>query len=417
MNWRELCPAAPEQIFLKQGSEQLSYAEFWRAVDREQVAPSEVLVATEQHSFASYIKLWAHLEAQGLCYFSPAWDQRDLATDELRLVRERFGKNGSALFLIRTSGSTGAPKFVIHNAANFLRKHHTHGLRFKSTFAFSSLHTIAGWETLFQVVATGATLVLPSAALNPQRVAQDLRREHIELFQTTPSFLQFMLLAGGFHENLPDLRTITYGSEPPYEECLSRLQAQLPGVRLLQTYGMSEIGIQLSDARALDPLSVQFNELVNMARINTEGILEVRSPTTMLGYLDGMTPATSDDGYFITGDMALRGPQGYQIRGRRDDQINVGGYKFYPAELENAILSDPRIADVTVIPIVSWLTSSSVTVRIWPKALEEAAKLREELPEFFQRILPPHMRPTRWEVLNEVPPPRAHKKIRRPLAS
>jgi len=58
------------------------------------------------------------------------------------------------------------------------------------------------------------------------------------------------------------------------------------------------------------------------------------------------------DGWFHTGDIATRDEEGYvYFLGRKDDMIVTGGENVYPAEVEEAILRNPKVADAAVLAV------------------------------------------------------------------
>ena len=83
------------------------------------------------------------------------------------------------------------------------------------------------------------------------------------------------------------------------------------------------------------------------------GEIQVRGPNLFLGYLDrpdATAGAMTADGWFRTGDMATRAPDGsLHIVGRRDtDLIESGGFRIGAGEIENVLLEHPGVADAAV---------------------------------------------------------------------
>ncbi|WP_055489888.1 acyl-CoA synthetase [Streptomyces sp. TP-A0356] len=129
----------------------------------------------------------------------------------------------------------------------------------------------------------------------------------------------------------------------------------------------------------------------------TVGEIQVRGPNLFTEYLnrpDATAAAFTPDGWFRTGDMAVRESDGYlRIVGRRaTDLIKSGGYKIGAGEIENALLEHPgvREAAVTGEPdddlgerIVAWVVPAD----------PEAPPGAEELADHVARRLAPHKRP------------------------
>jgi len=85
------------------------------------------------------------------------------------------------------------------------------------------------------------------------------------------------------------------------------------------------------------------------------GSLRYRETGPATRYLDdpGETTRAFRNGWFYPGDLASLNDQGYLFfKGRADDIINNGGIRFYPIEVETAILAHP---DVTEAAVFAWL--------------------------------------------------------------
>jgi malonyl-CoA/methylmalonyl-CoA synthetase len=139
----------------------------------------------------------------------------------------------------------------------------------------------------------------------------------------------------------------------------------------------------------------------------TVGEIQVRGPNLFTGYLnrpDATEAAFTADGWFRTGDMAVRDPDGYvRIVGRKaTDLIKSGGYKIGAGEIENALLEHAgvREAAVTGEPdadlgerIVAWVVPTS------PQSPPSA----EELADHVAARLAPHKRPRIVHYLSSLP--------------
>jgi malonyl-CoA/methylmalonyl-CoA synthetase len=87
---------------------------------------------------------------------------------------------------------------------------------------------------------------------------------------------------------------------------------------------------------------------------NEVGEVQICSPHLFSGYW-GRPDATADafeDGWFKTGDLGVRSPDGYYaLRGRRGDLIISGGFNIYPREIEELLLEDRRVREAAVVGI------------------------------------------------------------------
>jgi len=275
--------------------------------------------------------------------------------------------------VIFTSGSSGNPKSVVHDVSRILAKHEKPRPAAR-TLSFLLFDHIGGFNTLVQTLASGGTLIIPSSQ-DPEIVSSSVARHKVELLPVTPTFLNLMLLSGA-HErhDLGSLRVVSYGTEPMPETTLDRAQKALPAVRFHQLYGMSEMGILKSKSRG--PW-VQLGGDGVETRI-VDGILHVKSPSAMLGYLDAPSPFL-EDGWMNTGDEVEVDGDWIRIKGRRSELINVGGQKVFPQEVENVIAQLDNIADVTVFGEPHALMGNVVACRVNLVAPEDPRALKTRL--------------------------------------
>ncbi|PXY32238.1 acyl-CoA synthetase [Prauserella muralis] len=181
-------------------------------------------------------------------------------------------------------------------------------------------------------------------------------------------------------------------------ETLMNTSVRADGERRPGTVGVPLRGVELrlvDDAER--PIAASDGETV--------GEIQVRGPNLFTEYLnrpDATAEAFTDDGWFRTGDMATRDPDGYvRIVGRKaTDIIKSGGYKIGAGEIENALLEHPAVAEVAVTGepdddlgerIVAWVVADGE-----PPA-------QRELAEHVARLLTPHKRPRVVRYLDALP--------------
>ena len=156
-----------------------------------------------------------------------------------------------------------------------------------------------------------------------------------------------MLVAGAHkRHDLSSLRLITYGAEPMPETTLVRLNREFPAVEFRQTYGLIELGVLRAKSAGNNSLLVKLGGEGYELRI-VDGMLEIKAKASMLGYLNAPSPFT-DDGYFRTGDRVEQHGEFVRIIGRESEQINVGGEKVFPVEVEDVLLECPLVVDAVV---------------------------------------------------------------------
>jgi acyl-coenzyme A synthetase/AMP-(fatty) acid ligase len=331
-------------------------------------------------------------------YHISGWDRVQStgvsAGHEYYLRLRKQDKPGLVLF---TSGSTGVNKAAVHDLAALLDKFRTPRPAYR-TLAFLQVDHIGGLNTLFHTLSNGGALVA-AASRTPQAVCAAIESHRAELLPTSPTFLNLLLLSEEhLRRDLSSLRLITYGTEPMPASTLARVRAAFPAVRLLQTYGLSELGILRSQSRDSDSLWVRVGGEGFDTKI-ADGRLWIRARSAMLGYLNAPSPFDAD-GYFDTGDLVECDGEWIRFVGRVNEVINVGGNKVFPAEVESVLMEMENVADATVYgeasPITGKIVSTSVQLST-PEPLD-AFKLR--MRRFCESRLAPFQVPARVRFAN-----------------
>ena len=260
-------------------------------------------------------------------------------------LTKKLVERGNPGLVIFSSGSTGAPKGILHDLAAILEKFEKVRQK-KTTLTFLLFDHIGGIDTLFNTFASGGTVVtVPNR--DPETVCRAIARHRVHTLPTSPTFLNLLLMSGVIEQHdLSSLKVIAYGTEPMPESTLKRLHEFLPDVALVQTYGMSELGVLRSRSRDSQSLWIKFTGEGFETKI-VDGILWVRAKTAMMGYLNA--PDLFDkDGWLNTQDAVEVDGDYLRILGRATELINVGGQKVYPAEVENFLLQLENVEDVAV---------------------------------------------------------------------
>ncbi|MFH8768568.1 acyl-CoA synthetase [Streptomyces sp. NPDC017958] len=139
----------------------------------------------------------------------------------------------------------------------------------------------------------------------------------------------------------------------------------------------------------------------------TVGEIQVRGPNLFTEYLnrpDATAAAFTADGWFRTGDMAVRENDGYvRIVGRKaTDLIKSGGYKIGAGEIENALLEHPGVREAAVTGEPDADLGERIVAWIVP-ADPQAPPAAEELADHVARRLAPHKRPRVVHYLDALP--------------
>jgi long-chain acyl-CoA synthetase len=273
------------------------------------------------------------------------------------------------------------------------------------------LDHIGGLNTLFYVLSNAGTIVAVDNR-DPERICSAIARHRVELLPTSPTFLNLLLISEAWkRHDLSSLRRITYGTEVMPARTLQRLHEILPKVDLLQTYGLSELGILRSKSRSPDSLWVRVGgEGVEIKVEN--GTLRIRTRSAMLGYLNAPSPF-DEDGWFDTGDNVEVDGEFLRIMGRTSELINVGGEKVFPVEVENVLLDMPNVKDVTVSAMPNPITGHVVTARFNLFEPEELPVFRRRMREFCASRLAAYKVPAKIEIVKDAQYGERLKKMRR----
>ena len=151
----------------------------------------------------------------------------------------------------------------------------------------------------------------------------------------------------------------------------------------------------------------------------TMGEVAVRGPNLFSGYLNrpDATAESLRDGWFHTGDLATRDPDGYwRIVGRRaTDLIKTGGYKVGAGEVEVALLDHPRVLEAAVTGEPDPDLGERIIAWVVPDGNRDA--LERELTAHVAGELAPHKRPREVRFLDELPRNALGKVIKTELRS
>lgn len=277
--------------------------------------------------------------------------------------------------IFTTSGTTKAPKFVLHSQASLTR----HAREVARGFGYDAAQSVM-LQSLPFCGTFGLTQALASLAARRPMVLQRLfdageavsliRRHRVTTFNASDEMVLRLLDAAG---TIPfeSLRYVAFAS---FGAALDDLVARTEACRLtlLGLYGASELQA-LFARQPLDaavarrataggfPVSaeaevrVRDSESGQLLPAGAPGELEITGPSRMLEYF-GDPAATArtltDDGYVRTGDLGYLGPDGsFVFLSRLGDGMRLGGFLVAPAEIEACLQSHPAIAQAQVVAV------------------------------------------------------------------
>lgn len=426
------------KLFLIQNQLRFTYGDFFEAVRANKYyftsLSEDSLILEAGNHFLSYARFIGALLAGKTVLLYPSAKTTDLTY--LNQIRHEMGRPSLYLplnaktsasgpaditdlcvghFIVRTSGSSGPMfKLVLHETERFIQKYNTIGSHFEMTMAFSPAETIAGIETLLEVLSLEKSLVTPEDDLTPEHIVDLIEAHKIDYFQTTPSFMNLLIISKSLKSGkLEKLQKIAYGSEPSVSQVLHQFKFFLPDVKLVQTYGMSEIGIQKTITDPGDATRFTLDERYNPFRI-IDGILHVRSMTRLLRYLNATAEQSSLGAeWFCTQDEAVVENGYLKVLGRKGDLINIGGRKFFPIELEEKLQQMQEVRDVIVTSEKNEIIGSVITATIILSPEADEAEFRKAYKLFCEKNIVSYMHPHRLKLVKNQSMPPVLKKMRK----
>lgn len=296
-------------------------------------------------------------------------------------------ENAGAI-LCYTSGTTGDPKGVLYShrslALHAFVATGADGMaisRRDSILLVTPLFHVNAWGIPFSAAMCGAKLVLPGAAGDGENLFNLMRAERCTFSLGVPTvWLGFLDYVATHREELDlaglALERILVGGSAAPRSMIERFDYML-GVYVIHAWGMTEtsplatIGTPLPEHAFLDRQArydiqaLQGRAIygVELRIVDADGVvaphdgmavgdLQVRGPWVVRRYFKADAPATTEDGWFPTGDVAKIHPNGYlQLTDRSKDIIKSGGEWISSVDLENVAIAHPDIREAAVIGV------------------------------------------------------------------
>ncbi|HYQ45149.1 MAG TPA: long-chain fatty acid--CoA ligase [Polyangiaceae bacterium] len=369
------------------------------------VAPLTPLMRTQREQFLDIA------EARLLVEFdeadTPTFHEYDRTVQNA--VTKKLIARGHPGLIIFSSGSTGKPKAILHDFASLLEKFHKVRQK-KTTLTFLLFDHIGGIDTLFNTLASGGTVVtVPNR--DPETVSRALEKYRVHTLPASPTFLNLWLMSGLFEQyDFSSLQVIAYGTEPMPPSTLKKLHEVFPEVSLVQTYGMSELGVLRSRSRDSESLWIKFTGEGFQTKI-IDGILWVKADAAMIGYLNA-PDLFDEEGWLNTQDAVEVDGEYLRILGRASDLINVGGQKVYPAEVENILLQMDNVQEVAVFGKAHPMMGQMVAARFNLKTPEPLADFKRRMGAFCRDRMAAYQVPRLVEISDDEQYGSRFKKLR-----
>jgi acetyl-CoA synthetase len=422
---------------------------------RMTIGDAKALVTTEafyRRKIAPWRTQLASLENVFLteCSADPPPDTIDLA--------EALGQAKDSFAIVRTdpedmallhftSGTTGRPKGAVH-VHEAVVAHHVTGKLALDLHADDVFWCTAdpGWVTgtsygIISPLTNGVTMIVDQAEFDAERWYRILQDQKVTVWYTAPTAIRMLMKAGaGLAKrfDLSSLRLMASVGEPLNPEAVV-WGVEAFGKPFHDNWWQTETGgIMISNFPAMDvkpgsmgrPLPGIAAGIVErlpgggvreMIKPMALGELALRPgwPSMMRGYLNEQERYRKCfvDGWYLTGDLAMRDSEGYYwFVGRSDDVIKSAGHLIGPFEVESALMEHPAVAEAGVIGIPEPTAGEVVKAYVGLKGgFEPSEGLRKELLGHARQRLGPAVAPKDIAFRQNLPKTRSGKIMRRLL--
>ena len=319
------------------------------------------------------------------------------------------------LLLLYTSGTTAAPKGVVHASRAMLGNARLgaseHGLSERSrVLCAAPLSHLYGLYSLHCAWALGAcTVLLP--AFKPDDLGFLVQASKPTALWTAPAHIAACRAAGVFHKyGWSSLQLAIVSGSIASPSLLHFLAEKLPRCAVTQLWGMTELQAGLY-TRPTDPFEMSATSAGRPSpgtevRLSDEGELQVRGPSVFSGYLNDFSEneaAFTPDGWFRTGDLAEPRGEYFAITGRSKDLINRGGVKFNPVEVERLLDSHPKILQSAIVPMPDPLLGEKACVFVSLKNPAQEVSLEELVGYLLEKDIAKNKLPEHLVIVGEMP--------------
>jgi malonyl-CoA/methylmalonyl-CoA synthetase len=359
---------------------------------------------------------------------------RLISTDEIAAASPDHGalpgvEGSRRAIIFYTSGTTGRPKGAVwtHRALQAQAATLTEAWGWSGADRILSvlpLHHVHGVLAVVTTALWNGAWCEFLARFDPEATWRRLASGDITVFMAVPTIYVKLIAAWeqapaqrrrAMSDAVRSLRLMVSGSAALPVDVLERWR-EISGHTLLERYGMTEIGMALSNplegervpgsvGRPLPGVEVRLiDETGSTAPDGTPGEIEVRGPGVFSEYWNDpdATRAAFRDGWFRTGDVAVVEDGRYRILGRQSvDIIKTGGYKVSALEIEDALLANPDIAECAVVGLPDPEWGERVTAAV---VRRPGTELTEDLVRGWARErLAPYKVPSRVHFVDALP--------------
>ena len=347
--------------------------------------------------------------------------------DSLLVERQESCHAEDGIAVLYTSGTTGAPKGVM--ATHFgiinttLASAENQRLTEKDRLCLSVplSHMFGCVCVTLAAVSKGAALVIPSETFEPRKILEAIERERCTAIYGSPNaFIALMEDPKYPSFNIHSLRTGIMGGAQCPMEVMKRIVEEVGVKEIVIGYGQTEASSWITQTRPDDPLELRVSTVgqaisnVEVKAIDSASGQEVRTGAVgeicgrglnMKGYYK-MPAATANavdaEGWLHTGDLGTIDEKGYlRTTGRLKEIIRKAGETIYPTEIEEVLISHPKVSNVQVFGVPDKKAGEEVVA--WIKLEEGAEVSADEILHYCRGRIPESHVPRYLKFVDQFP--------------
>ena len=338
-------------------------------------------------------------------------------------------KSSDMAFLSYTSGTTGAPKGVVHTHAWAYAHLRTTGASWLGIEENDVVWATAApgwqkwiWTPFLAVLGSGATGLVYDGKFDAETYFSLLKENKVNVLCCTPTEYRFMAIVDNLKDqDLSSLRSAVSAGEPLNQEVVTTFQENF-SLEVRDGYGQTEntlligtmVGMEARAGSMGKPTPGNRVEVIddngNPAPAGEVGdiAVHVTTPALFKEYLNDpeRTSMQFRGEYYVTGDRAKMDEDGYfWFEGRGDDIIVSSGYTIGPFEVEEALLQHKAIKECAVVASPDATRGNVVKAFIVlrdPSRKDEEG-LAKEIQDHVKSITAPYKYPRKIEFIDQMP--------------
>lgn len=338
------------------------------------------------------------------------------------------------LIIVYTSGTTGAPKGVLHGHRVLLGHLPSYLLAWCNAdmndddvfFSPAEWAWVLIFDYVFPTMFYGKQLVAYNgSAFDPEAVFRLIDKYDVTSYFAPPTALRMMRAANVEEYTADTVRVVPTGGEPVGVDIVKWVDERFEGAVLNEVYGQTEANLLVGSCEALmhvpqEKIGLEFpghevrladrtdsSQTVDTDEAGEFAVKYANDPVCMKEYWNkpDNTEAKIRDGWVLTGDLGIKDDEGYyEFHSRKDDLILSAGYRVGPSEVEESLAGHEAVANAGVIGIPHDERGEvPKAFVVLASGVEPSADLKDQLKQYVKDNLAMYEYPRELEFINDLP--------------